>query len=98
MRFGIMAAGRWSNLQQFAIHRQFQLDVINLAAAETIKLYIFNRLQLSADGTQNTATTPSRNGGCNFSANFNHTQVLEYFESLSINESLQTLPTKTYER
>jgi len=65
MRFGIMAAGRWSNLQQFAIHRQFQLDVINLAAAETIKLYIFNRLQLSADGTQNTATTPSRNVASN---------------------------------
>jgi len=59
--FGIMAAGRWSNQQQCAIYRQFRLDVINLAAVETIKHYIFNRLQLWAEGTQNTATTPSRN-------------------------------------
>ncbi len=59
-RFGIMAAGSWSNRQQLAIHRQFQLDVINLAAVETIKLFIFNRLQLWAKGTRNTATTPSR--------------------------------------
>jgi len=56
-----MAAGSWSNQQQFANHRRFQLDVINLAAFETIKHYIFNRLQLSADGTQNTATTPRCN-------------------------------------
>ncbi len=34
-------------------------------AVETIKLYIFNRLQLWADGTQNTATTPSRNVSSN---------------------------------
>jgi hypothetical protein len=28
-RFGIMAAGRWSNQQQFANHQQFQLELIN---------------------------------------------------------------------
>jgi hypothetical protein len=64
-----MAAGSWSNQQQFAIHRQFQHDVINLAAVETIKLFIFNRLQLSAEETQNTATTPSRNVSCHCKGN-----------------------------
>ena len=28
-RFGIMAAGRWSNRQHFAIHLLFQQDVIS---------------------------------------------------------------------
>ncbi len=52
--------GRTLDQPAAAIHRQFQLDIINLVEVETIKLFIFNRLQLSADGTQNTATTPSR--------------------------------------
>jgi len=30
-RFGIMAAGRWSNQQQFAINRQFPLKVYKLS-------------------------------------------------------------------
>ena len=59
-RFGVMAAGRWSNRQQFAIHLQFQQDVINLAVEKSMNICTFNQQQLSADGTRNTATTPSR--------------------------------------
>jgi hypothetical protein len=55
-----MAAGHWSHQQQSTIHLWFQLEFVNLAVVKTIKPFIFNRLQLSAEGTQNTATTPSR--------------------------------------
>jgi hypothetical protein len=61
-----MAAGSWSNQQPFAIHLWLRLENINLLLMKIIKPFIFNRLQLSADGTQNTATTPSRNVSCNF--------------------------------
>lgn len=55
-----MAAGRWSNRPQFAIHLLFQQDVINLAVEKSMNIYTFNQQQLSADGIQNIATTPSR--------------------------------------
>ena len=55
-----MAAGRWSNRQQFANHLQFQLDVINLAVEKSMNICTFNHQQLSADGTRNSATTPMR--------------------------------------
>ena len=59
-RFGVMAAGRWSNRQKFAIHLLLQQDVINLAVEKSMSICTFNQQQLSADGTRNTATTPSR--------------------------------------
>ena len=55
-----MAADPTQHQLLFAFVLHIQLDIINLAIEKSMNICTFNQQQLSADGTRNTATTPSR--------------------------------------